>query len=414
MSEPRYPIRTMTMDELPACYELEAEAFNLPEPSEPAIERVRPLFEPKRSLAALDGDLHVGNAAVVSLRMSVPGGLLTPVAGITGIAVRQTYRRQGILRSLMTRQLTDLHDGGEPIAALYASESSIYGRFGYGHATTHAAMTLRTGENRLVPDAPADPALRLRSVSPADALPELAKVFDAALAERPGTPARDAAWWNIVVADPEYRRAGNTPLRCVIAEDSAGPRGYVLFAVRPGESEDGIADARLTVRELIATDPAAYSTVWGHVLDRDLVGTIVAENRPIDDPLLRLLADARRTRVRAFDGLWIRLVDVDRALAARRYAAPVDTVIEVDDPVCPWNAGTWRLTADSSDARCERTEQPADVSLPVTALGAAFLGGTRLMPFMAAGRASEHRPGALRALSTALSWDPAPWCPTDF
>jgi predicted acetyltransferase len=141
---------------------------------------------------------------------------------------------------------------------------------------------------------------------------------------------------------------------------------------------------------------------------------------PVDDPLLDLLADSRLGRPRLSDGLWIRLVDVPRALARRHYACPVDVVIEVSDELCPQNQGRWRLTATTVSApsgfsgTCERTSAPADLVLPVRALGAAYLGGTRLGPLAAAGLVTEVTPGSLAALSTAMSWDPAPWCPMIF
>lgn len=414
MTDLPYPIRPMTYDDLVAVVELTTESFNSTYPVESEAERERRLWEPERSIGAYDGSLLVGSAIGISFQMTVPGGT-GPVFGVTGVAVRQTHRRRGILRSLMTRQLTDLHEAGrEPVAVLGASESAIYGRYGYGPAAMEAVFTLRAGESRFVPDAPADPGLRLRSAEPAVAVPEMAKVFDAWLGARPGAFARDEAWWAVQVDVPEYRRNGFGPLRCVLAEDDSGPRGYALFSARDADDEDGLPDGRLVVREMFAADPAAYAAVWAHLLDRDLIRTITVLERPADDPLLRLLADPRRVRMRAADGLWARLVDVDRALAARRYAAPVDATIAVRDDVCPWNAGTWRLRADGNGAECVRTEAEPDVTLPVAALGAAYFGGTRLLSYGEAGLVTEHRAGVLRALSAAFSWDPSPWSPTSF
>lgn len=413
MSDP-YPIRPVSGDELRSAYQMVAEVFSSTYPLEPELELDRPLIEPERTLCAFDGPLVVGNAVGLSFQMALPG-TVAPVLGVTGVAVRQTHRRRGILRSLMTRQLTDVHEAGrEPVAVLFASESAIYGRFGYGSATTGATLTLHAGEARFVPDAPADPALRLREAAPADALPELAKVFDGRLGVRPGAFARNDAWWAQVVSDPEYRRAGYGPLMCVLAEDDAGTRGYVLFSARGSDDADEIPDGSLTVRELYAADPAAYAALWAHVLDRDLIRTVTAPLRPSDDPLLRLLADPRRARPRMIDGMWARLVDVDRALTARAYSAPVDAVIEVRDPMLAWNDGRWRLRVTADGAECERTTDEPDVTVPVAALGGAYFGGTRLGSYGAAGLAAEHRPGALRALSAAFAWDPAPWCPIMF
>lgn len=414
MTEPPYPIRPLTSDDLTAVIELDTESFNGTLPVADEAERLRPLWEPERSIGAFDGSLLVGSAAGLSFRMAVPGGI-EPVFGVTLVSTRQTHRRRGIQRSLMTRQLSDLHEARrEPVAVLFASEAAIYRRYGYGAATAGATFTFRAGESRFVPDAPADPALRLRGVAPAAAVPEMAKVFDTWLGARPGAFARSEAAWSATVADPEQRRRGYGQLRCVLAEDDRGPRGYALFRTREGDDEDGLPDGRLEVCDMFATDPAAYAAVWAHVLDRDLIRTVTAPMRPADDPLLRLLADPRRARARVNDGMWARLVDVDRALAMRRYAVPVDATVEVRDDVCPWNAGTWRLRADESGAECVRTDDAPDVTLPVTALGAAYFGGTRLMTYGEAGLATENRAGALHALSAAFAWDPSPWAPTDF
>jgi predicted acetyltransferase len=151
-----------------------------------------------------------------------------------------------------------------------------------------------------------------------------------------------------------------------------------------------------------------------------LVSEFHARMRPVDDPLLYLLADPRRVRSVVSDGLWVRLVDVGRALAQRHYASPVDVVIEVADELCPQNAGRWRLAAEAGvapagfRATCERTTAPADVVLPVWAVGAAYLGGTGLKAMANAGLITEATPGSLAALSTAMSWEPAPWCPMTF
>jgi len=180
----------------------------------------------------------------------------------------------------------------------------------------------------------------------------------------------------------------------------------------------------LRVQELMAIDPAAHAAIWGDLLTRDLIAEVRARSRPVDDPLLYLLADGRRVRAQVEDSLWVRLVSVPESLSRRRYACPVDVVIEVADELIAENAGRWRLRAGldaggddpaaAARGSCERTSAPADVILPVETLGAAYLGGTRLGALAGAGLAAELRPGAVAALSAALAWEPAPWCPAIF
>jgi predicted acetyltransferase len=411
-----YPIRVITQDDLLAVHHLHEHAFHTGPLSDQARARVHSRLECERTVAAFDGGTMVGCAGAFSFRMRVPGALAA-VAGVSLVAVLPSHRRRGILASLMRHQLDDVHERGEAVAALYASEARIYGRFGYGRASWHASFSLHGGEGELAADAPTDEALRLRIAGPESARAELAKVYELVLDERPGFFARNEAWWDRALADEPESRGGASPLRCVLAEDASGPRGYALFSGRERWDEDAfLPDSVIEVREVITADPAASAAIWGDLLSRDLTTEFHLPVRPVDDPLLHLLADPRRVRARVTDGLWVRLVDVASALAQRRYASPVDVVIEVNDDSCGWNQGRWRLTAgaDGVGATCERTTGAADIALPVRALGAAYLGGTRLGPMAAAGLVTELRPGTLARLSTALSWDPAPWCPMIF
>ena len=154
------------------------------------------------------------------------------------------------------------------------------------------------------------------------------------------------------------------------------------------------------------------------MLARDLIGEVVAGQRPVDDPLLEMLADRRRARASLTDGLWIRLTDVQAALGQRRYSCAADVVIEVIDELLPANAGRWRLqcpaAAGGGTPSCERTTAAADIVLPVAVLGALYLGGTRLGALAAAGLIAERRHGALAQLSAAMYSDPAPWSPWTF
>jgi predicted acetyltransferase len=407
-------IRPITSDELDAFLQVHGEAFGAGQPSGKTLAQIRSRTEFDRTLAAFDGGTMAGTAGIYSLRMRVPGALV-PVAGVTMIAVLPTHRRRGILSALLQQQFRDIAGRGEALAALFASEAGIYQRFGYGRASWHTYWTVRGGEGALAPGAPADQALRLRLAVPATSRAELAKVYEQALAERPGFFARNDAWWDRVLFDEGDERGNGTPLRCLLAEDDAGPRGYALF--RAWERWDGpsfLPDSALEVTESVTADPAAAAAIWRDLLNRDLVATVRAPMRPVDDPLLHLLADPRRLRPQLSDGLWVRLADVGKALGLRRYACPADVVIDVTDSLLPRNTGRWRLATDGTAAACDRTTAAADVSLPVHALGAAYLGGTQLGTLARAGLVTEHTPGAVAVLSTAMSWDPAPWCPVIF
>jgi predicted acetyltransferase len=414
-----YPIRLVAEDELAAFLAVDQHASHGTPMPERAHANFLARLELGRTLAAFDGDTIVGGTGAFSFQMRVPGAMAA-VAGVSLVAVLPSHRRQGILSALMRRQLADVSERGEAVAVLFASESGIYGRYGYGRASWHAAYRLQRGEGTFAPGAPADPGLRLRIADPLSARAELAEVYDRALAERPGLYARTEPWWDRLLTDLHSEDSSSQPIRCVLAEDDSGPRAYAVFTSAERWDEDGLPRGVLEVSEALATDPAATAALWGNLLSRDLVSEFRAQMRPVDDPLLYLLADPRRVRSVVSDGLWVRLVDVGSALAQRHYASPVDVVIEVADELCPQNACRWRLAAQASAApagfraTCERTTAPADVVLPVGAVGAAYLGGTGLTAMASAGLITEATPGSLAALSTAMSWEPAPWCPMTF
>jgi predicted acetyltransferase len=419
-----YQIRPFTGDEFSAFLVVDQHAFNEPPWPERGVANLLARVELDRTLGAFDGEAVAGGTGVFSFQMRVPGAMAA-VAGVSIVAVLPTHRRRGILSALMRRQLADIRERGEAVAALFASEAGIYGRYGYGSASWHANYTLHAGEGALAARAPSDPALRLRIAEPQSARSELAKVYELVLAERPGMFARSEPWWERLMPIQDSDGPAAKPVRCLLAEDDSGLRGYALYTAK-GQWDEGtsLPGGRVDVHEAMTTGPATTAALWENLLTRDLVTEFHAWMRPVDDPLPFLLADPRRVRSRVSDNLWVRLLDVGTALAQRRYACPVDVVIEVADGLCPQNEGRWRLTAAAATAAaaapagfgatCERTTAPADVVMPVRALGAAYLGGTRLGTMAGAGLVTEATAGSLAALSTAMSWEPAPLCPMIF
>ena len=415
----RYPIRPVGRDDLTAFIEPSRQAFNTDWSAANIAGLDEIVFEPERTLAAFDGDRIVGSAIAYSFRLTVPGGDV-PAAGVSAVAVLPSHRRRGILSALMARQIADVLGRGDPVAALFASESAIYQRYGYGPAVAEQRYVINCRVARLR----GRPEVALRIAEPKTAVHEMAEVYEAVRPSRPGMISRPAGWWDLAVRDPEFARGGRSPLLSLIAEDDSGPRGYALYATKDDWDADGIADGGMVVHELFSTDPAAYAALWADLLSRDLITTARTYRRPIDDSLPFLLTESRQVRTRQSDGLWIRLVDLPAALAARRYLRPVDLIIEVTDTLVPANAGRWRLravaaertwqAAAAGEATCDRTTADPDVALDVSALGAAYLGGTRLSALAGAGQVTELRHGAVVELSSAMSWDPAPWAPIMF
>jgi predicted acetyltransferase len=287
--------------------------------SEPVRTLERSVHEDERSIGAYDGAELVGCASAYSLQMTVPGGV-RPVAGVTYVAVLPSHRRRGILAAMMRRQLDDIHASGhEAVAALWATEGAIYGRYGYGGASRSLRLTVpRTAA--ALEDEPFDPSLRLRLVDPTATVAELdSAVREVDRLRRPGMFVRDARWQARACFDDPGERSGRGELRCVVASDDDGPRGYARYATESRWAPQGSA-AITHVRELHASDPGRgrRAVALPHRPRPHRRG--VRRPAALDDPLLHFVRDRRRVIVAQTDGLFVRLVDVGRALPERTYA----------------------------------------------------------------------------------------------
>jgi predicted acetyltransferase len=374
------------------------------------FEPSRKVFEPARTLAGYDGGQMVGTAAAATFSLTVPGGEV-PMAGVTGVGVVPTHRRRGILTHLMRRQLDDVREAGEPVAGLWASESVIYGRFGYGMAAYSTELEMERARSQFL--RPLDESGRVRLVDREEALEILPVVFDRFRARQPGFWSRTPGWWDLMLADLEHRRDGATALWFVIHETEGQPDGYATYRVKHDWSGAFPADT-LLVRELIAGTDQAYARLWRYCFDVDLIAKIEAWPRAVDEPLFHMLADPRRLSVRVFDGLWLRLIDIPRALSARRYSSDGRIALDLRDEFCPWNEGRYELEAGPDGAECSRTEGEPDLVLSAADLGAVYLGGVPFASLARAGRVQECRDGALRRADALFAWDPQPWCPAVF
>ncbi|PWJ55661.1 Predicted acetyltransferase [Quadrisphaera granulorum] len=411
-------IRRATRDDLPALRALDSRAFGASWPDD-EFAGFEALFEAERFVVAvepgdhaaqgIDGiDALAGTAGAYPFTMTLPGGAQLPVPGVTWVAVALHQRRRGLLR----RMFADLHTGlvaeGAALAVLTASEAGIYGRFGYGAATTNRSVSIDRRCARFTPAAEAlAGAAVARHASIAAAKNHLAAVHDRWCAATPGALSRSSAWWDWVLTDPPDQRSGGTELFALVHPD-----GYATYQV----TDDG--DTARVV-EVVATTPAAHASLWRSLLALDLVEDVVARRAvPLDDPLPHLLTDPRAVTTTALrDGMWVRLLDVPAALAARSYACEVDVVLEVDDdgglPGVDASARV-RLRGGPDGAECTRTDTPADVRLGVGTLGAAFLGGPRLAPLARAGLVQADAPAVVARLHSALACDGEPQYSTSF
>ena len=380
--------------------------FGTPEPTADSMTRFVPVLSPERVHAAHEDGAVVGGAAAFSFELTVPGGRV-PAAGVTVVGVLPTHRRRGILSGLMRAQLDDVRERGEPVAYLWASESPIYGRFGYGLASLAADIELKRDRAAFVQPAASLGAVRL--VSTEEALELLPPVYEDVAAVTPGMFARSAPWWESrVLADAEWRRAGGGELVRAVLELDGRPEAYALYRLHPSFA-NGVSTGRTSVLEALGRTPQATRAIWRYLLDIDWMERITASLLPADHPLLLLTAEPGRLRFALGDGLWVRLVDVEAALAARTYRAGEPVVLEVTDAFCPWNEGRYRVSGGVA-----RTDEEADLALGVADLAAVYLGGFTFAQLARSLRVEELRAGAVERADSLFRTDLAPWCPEIF
>jgi predicted acetyltransferase len=360
----------------------------------------------ERSVAAFDGGRPVGFAAAYEFELTVPGGPV-PTAGVTWVGVLSTHRRRGILRTFMERLVEDARRAGEPLAALYASEAAIYGRFGYGLATT--SVTLDVESARLAFREDPGPEGTVRLVDAEEAYRLFPAVYDRVRLARPGMLSRGEHWWRRHrLADYEHARRGASKRFYASVELDGEVAAYALYRVKP-DWADEYAKGEVRIVEAFSVSPRGTRELWRYLAGIDLTTTIKAELADPALPLVPMLVDPRALRPRLGDGLWLQLVDVEAALGRRSYAPGDPVVLEVRDELLPQNAGRYRI----GDG-VERTDAPADVALDVRDLASAYLGGLTFERLAHAGRAEELGPGGT-ARATALFRTPLPpWCPEEF
>jgi predicted acetyltransferase len=366
-------------------------------------------FEPERAIAAYDGDRIIGTAGILSFDLTVPGGVL-PAAGVTIVGVHPTHRRRGILRRMMRLQLDAIHERGEPLAILWASEGGIYQRFGYGLGSMHTGIKVGRAHNAF--RRAHTPAGSIRFVTVDEARRLFPPIFETIRPGRPGYFSRTPSYWDAeVFPDPEHWRRGASSAFHVLHETDGEADGFARYRTRRDDDGEGSV---LILVELQAANPAAHLDLWRFLLDIDLVTRVEAWNLATDDPLILSVAEPRRLGISGGDALWLRLVDVGAGLAGRRYRTDGRVSFEVADEFCPWNAGRRSLNVADGIPLVEPGTDAPDDAADVTDLAAAYLGAFSFAQLAAAGRVRELQPGGLRRADDLFRTDRAPWCPRVF
>ncbi len=377
--------------------------FGRSAPADNQLELLARVLPAERVHAAWEDGRAVGGAGSFPFQLTVPGGRVA-AAGVTAVGVLPSHRRQGVLRTMMRAQLDACHERAESVAYLWATEDTIYGRFGYGVASFTGEIEL--SRDRAAFHTPFEPIGRVRLVPLDGAEPVVAPIYARVAAATPGMFERSSAWWQArPLADPEWRRRGGGELQCAVLQTDDGPAAYALYRLSMA-FDRGVQTGAIEVTEAMGDTPEATRAIWRYLMDIDWMARVKAWLLPLDHPLLLLVAEPRRLRFSVRDGLWLRLVDVGAALSARSFAATGDVVIEVDDAFCPWNGGRWRVAGTG----VTRTREDPDLRCDVTALGSVYLGGFTWAQLRRALRVEELRNDAIARADALFRADRSPWC----
>jgi predicted acetyltransferase len=372
---------------------------------------------PDRTWGYRDNGRWVATLATEPRTLTVPGPsastLDIEVDALTGVTVAATHRRRGLLTSMITESLRAAKERGDALSILIAAEWPIYGRFGYAPAVTNAEFTYHP--RRPNATLPAAPAGSLRQVEPAEVGKTAREIFDAARRLRPGQVDRPGPWWDRSLGLDGYEPIGKRP-HWILHDGPDGPDGLLAWKITRDFDLSGRLGA-ISVDEFVAANDTAYRDLWSYLGAIDVIDEVKLNVRPLDEPVRWLLDDARTLEQSgAYDFLWIRLLDLPAALAARSYAVPGRVVLDVvDEGTGGYGAGRVVLEADDTGALCQPTTDAADLRITQRALAACYLGGYRMRQIAGAGSGVEElTPGALDRADVMFSVPLAPWNQTGF
>ncbi|XVS67267.1 GNAT family N-acetyltransferase [Actinosynnema sp. CA-299493] len=354
--------------------------------------------------AFADGEM-IGTLQSFPSRLAVPGGAVVPHAAVSRVGVRADWTRRGVLSAMQRAQLRALRSAGDVVATLRASETAIYGRYGYGVATRYRSLRI----DRLKAAPRTRPVGRVRLVE-GEAGERIARgLFDELSPGRAGTIARWPAWWSLNVR----RVAAEENVKIAVRSGASGDDdGYVAFKVAPGRHDSNEdKPTTLMVLDLWARNAEAWADLWLFVLGVDLVAEISAFGRPLDEPVQWLLGDRRACRVTdEADETWLRLLDLPAALAARTYRHAEPVVLGVRDAYLPENAGSYRVTPDG----VTRVDDAPELVLDVDVLGSAYLGDVSFTTLANTRRLDLIAPTAAARADALFEVSTPPWSGTFF
>ena len=363
---------------------------------------------PEWTLCAFDGRRLVSSFSTIPFTMRANGAAL-PIGGVSAVGTLPEYRRRGLFRRIMTQAFADMRDGGRPVAALWASQAAIYQRFGYAMASVLRSYALDTVDIDFHDgDVGTGRVERLDAASGYDLIKQVYIDF---VVERIGYLHRARALWLHNALEP---READGPVHIALSHGESGSDGYAIYTLREGKYDHPTRSQEVIIRDLAWLTPDAYRSLWMYFKRHDLVGRVRWDNAPSDDPAVEIFLEPRLLNARDEEGFWLRLVDVPAALAGRGWTADGEISITVrDDPLAPWNTGSYRLTVSGGAADVTPCRAVTDIQLSVKTLASLYAGRRSARELSAWGLLDGDSDAVQRA-DVLFATRHAPHCPDHF
>jgi predicted acetyltransferase len=407
-------IRQLGPDDAEAAVDVTSTAF-LERPDRAGVAAlVREGWDPARSWLAWDGIRACGTFRSFGTEITLPGLAQAPAAAVAAVTVLPTHRRRGILTKLAEAEHRAALERGDMLAILYCSEFGIYGRYGYGPSTRFGTWTIDVRATRVVP--PADDEGTVEYAEPSAATKTLIRdVFEAWRPTQVSEIRRRDLGWDFRLGLRPEPWGGGWKGFLVLHRDAGGRVDGFMRYTAVSKEEGPLPSSEINIQELVGLDDAAEMALWRFATSIDLVALVRVESRSVADRLPWRLTNARAaTLSNVLDGLWVRLLDVGAALAARTYERDASLVLEVVDPLAPGGSHRLALDATADGATCTPTDRSPDLTLPVAALGSVFLGAHDLRDVVIRTGADEHTPGSLVTAAFAFRTAREPWSSSFF
>lgn len=366
---------------------------------------------PEWSLFAFDGDRIAATSGAYPFQMDFDGKELA-CAGVTIVTTEPEYRRRGLVREMMTQTLHRAKEEGKPVAALWASMGAIYQRFGYGLASNFNFYRIDPRDVIFRETVPVTGYVRRCDTE--TALPLIKDVYARSIKGKTLTLNREDYFWDAMYPDRDKAKRHFA----VYFDKTDTPRGFAAYRQKSFARTDSGPDILLSIADFIWLDMESYHGLWNYFCSYDLAGRLEFQFMPDDDPAPQLLLEPRRLNRRVMDAIWLRVVDAPALLGERGYSLGGAATVTIEgDDLCPWNNGTWTVSADGNGAKASVEEGGPDGSalcLTINTLATLVSGHTSASQLARVGKISCNDTDALRAADMLFSTLHRPWCPHEF